>query len=459
MKTKNTFKYILLTLLALYTGSCSNNTDAEQSFNQTPTERLNAQKKELNDLLLSSEFGWKAVYFTDDTQLGGFTHLFKFLPDNKVEMASDFDTDTNIYTSTYDLVLGSSVSLLFDSANRIHLLSDASKTPKSSLKGKGYLGDFQFLYFGQENGDLIFKSNRLVREVRFVKATAQDWVDLPKNLEIEQILNKSNFVWSIQTNDGTEIKKYEFSFDKATRYANCRSLEAGSSEVLGFGVGYTPTGIVVSPAVEVAGQKLTDFVYNATDSNFTATGAGGVTAIIKGTYTSTQVLTDDYKLVMNNQNQLFAYLYSHTKKEAENSELFLNIVKQIESDTKLMVHRIQFNFNTDKGNYIEYKLGETDGKTVRRRIFHYFTYTIDESSTIITLHSSTWKQTKIDNLTDTAPTIDAPTGDNAMIKALDDEFMRGFYITKNPKGTPYTYQSLTITGATEIPFKMITYLF
>ena len=122
MKLKNILKYLAIAFLAIQLfGACSNDTDAEQKFDKTPTERLEAQKSELNTALLSSEFGWKAVYFTDDTQLGGYTHLFKFAADGKVEMASDFDDDTAIYKSDYTIALGSTVSLLFNTFNRIYL--------------------------------------------------------------------------------------------------------------------------------------------------------------------------------------------------------------------------------------------------------------------------------------------------------------------------------------------------
>ena len=161
MKTKNIFKYLMLIFLAVQLNSCVS-TDAEQKFDESPTERLNKQKKELNDLLLSSENGWKAVYYTDDSQLGGFTHLFKFLPDGKVDMASDFDADTDIHNSQYEIQLGSTVSVVFTTKNKIHLLSDANNSPLAA--GKGFLGDFQFLYYGQENGDLVFRTNRTVKK-------------------------------------------------------------------------------------------------------------------------------------------------------------------------------------------------------------------------------------------------------------------------------------------------------
>lgn len=361
MKIKNIFKYILFAFIALYMGSCSNNTDAEQLFDQTPTERLNAQKAELNNVLLTSEFGWKAVYFTDDSQLGGYTHLFKFLPGNKVEMASDFDADTKTYTSDYNVVLGSTVSLLFDTYNRIHLLSDSNSYPTTALRGKGYLGDFQFLYYGQENGDILFKSNRLVKDIRFVKATAQDWADLPKNLVMEQnVIGSSTrpLFRSLDINDGSKVKKYDFSFTKATRYALCSSLDPTSSEVISFGVGYTPTGIVISPAIEVAGQKLTNFVYNATDGSFTATGTGGVTATIK--YSNTPLrLTDDYKILLPaNANLVYGHDRSILEIASTNSSLFKSLFKQVESSLPagFIMTRVQPWFGTPNGSYVEYRL-------------------------------------------------------------------------------------------------------
>ena len=102
MKLKSIFNYILVAILAIQLVSCDNKETLESPFGATPAERLDAKQKELNDLLESSEFGWKAVYFTDVTQLGGFTHVFKF-KDGKVDMASDFDDDTSVYSSEYSI--------------------------------------------------------------------------------------------------------------------------------------------------------------------------------------------------------------------------------------------------------------------------------------------------------------------------------------------------------------------
>ena len=453
MKPKNILKYAMIAFLALHLFSaCTNDTSAEQKFDKTPAERLNEQKSELNTALLSSEFGWKAVYFTDDTQLGGFTHLFKFSANGKVQMASDFNNDTATYESDYDVVLGSTVSLLFTTYNRIHLLSDSDSFPSTALRGKGYLGDFQFLYYGQENGDILFKSNRLVKEIRFVKATAQDWTDLPKNLVTEQNVVGANtrpLFRLLETNDGTTIKKYDFAFNKGTRYAVSNSVSTGSSEVLSFGVGYTPTGIVVSPALVVGGQKLTTFVYNDADGSLTATGTGGVKATIK--YSNAPlVLTDDYKLLLpGSGNNVYGYIYTITKPEAANSSLFLSLLGSSEQAAGAMLTRVQLWFNNaDGSNYIEYRFGDANGATIARR-YHYFTLTSDAVNKTVTFTPGVWRSSTAVG----APAIATPS----FLKALDDQFMNpnGLYFARTPVSG---YKAYVFTS-TSAPFRMVAYSF
>jgi len=444
MKLKNIFKYLMIAILVANISACSNNTDAEQKFDVTPTERLNAQKKELNDLLLSSEQGWKAVYFTDDTQLGGYTHLFKFLPGNKVEMASDFDADTKRFTSDYNVVLGSTVSLLFDTYNRIHLLSDSDNAPIPALRGKGYLGDFQFLYYGQENGDIIFKSNRLVREVRFVKATAQDWTDLAKNLETEKkVIGEATrpLFRLLEINDGTTTKKYEFSFSSATRFANSSSVD-DSGEVISMGVGYTPTGIVVSPAVEVKGQKLTNFIYSAVDGSFTATGTAGVSASIK--YTNKPlILTDDYKILLQGKPLAWFGFFTddYTIDSPANSLLFYSELEQINAalPTGQSISSVQIYGNHAIGTFIYYTF------VGRNPLQHHVTIEEDAAGKRIILKHKSWNG----NTTVATP---------AFLASFDKYLMdpNGIYVKAESFRLFYSDPVYTFTSSSS-PFRMTTW--
>jgi hypothetical protein len=453
MKIKNIFKFLVIAFLATQLGACDKN-EAEQKFDKTPTERINAQKKELNDVLLSSEYGWKAVYYTDNTQLGGFTHLFKFSADGKVAMASDFDSDTNIYNSNYSIEIGSTVSLLFSTKNRIHLLSDSNNYPTAGLKGKGYKGGFQFLYYGQENGEIIFKTNRSFQELRFVKATAEDWTDLELNTEMAQNVigsDKRPLFRLLEINDGTDIHKLDFNYASNTRFATANSVENGYNISYNMGIAFTKTGITVSPAVVVNDQKLTEFIYDDNTGSFTATGTNGVNAVIK--YSDKPlVLTDDYKLLLpGGGNNVYAYMRGFTELEGPNSALFLSLLEDIEKADGVPLIRAQLWFNNADGtNYIEYRSGDDQTEI---RYYHYFTIKADDVNKTVTFIPGVWKSSNaIAGESGTAPqgpTISRPS----FLKALDDQFMNpnGLYFAEIPT---VGYRGYTFASTTS-PFRMV----
>ncbi|MDR7209385.1 DUF4302 domain-containing protein [Flavobacterium piscis] len=359
MKLKPIINYLLVAVVAIQLVSCDNKETLDSPFNATPTERLNAQKKELSDILESSEFGWKAIYFTDATQLGGFTHIFKF-KNGTVDMASDFDDDTAVHSSEYSITISNTVSLLFTTKNKIHLLSDSNDYPTNELKGKGYKGDFQFLYYGQDNGQIIFRTNRSFEELRFVKATASDWTDLAKNrVMITNLIGASTrpLFRLLETNDGAKISQFDFIFTAPSRYAVASSIEPGTNVSYKMAIAYTPTGIIVKPAVKVGTQSLSEFTYDDLTGDFIATGTGGVTASIK--YTNTPlVLTDDYKILLEgNPATGFSYLTPYLTNAPTNSQFAKTLLAEINATlpSGVTLSEVQLNFNTtDYGSYIGY---------------------------------------------------------------------------------------------------------
>lgn len=445
MKMKQLYKYLFAAVLILQLIACNNNTDAEQLFEDSPTARLNKQKSELNDVLLSSQYGWKAVYFTDNTVLGGYTHLFKFSEDGTVEMASDFDADTNKYKSEYAIQVGSTVSLTFTTKNRIHLLSDSNNYPIPALRAKGYLGDFQFLYYGQENGEIIFRTNRNNQELRFVKATAEDWADLPKNLEMEQNViggEERPLFRLLETNDGTSTHKFDFSFTPATRFANSNSIESGFTVSYNMGVGYTPTGIVVSPAVEIGGQKLSNFIYNDADGSFTATGTGGVSATIKYT-TKPLALTDDYKFLLPGQplSWFGFFVDDYTIDSPANSPLFYKELEKVNSllPAGQSIASVQIYANHSIGTFIYYTF------VGRAALQHHVTVQEDAVGKKAILKHKSWNG----NTTVATP---------AFLASLDKYFMdpEGIYVKAESFRLFYSDPVYTFTSASS-PFRMTTW--
>ncbi|WP_317132229.1 DUF4302 domain-containing protein [Flavobacterium luteum] len=444
---KNLIKLILILIITLQFVGCENKEDITV-FDQNATERLNTRTKELSDILLSSEYGWKAVYFTDSTQLGGFTHLFKFKDLKNVDMASDFDEDTSISSSEYKLELGSTVSLLFTTRNRIHLLSDSDNYPTAELRGQGYKGDFQFLYYGQENGEIIFRTNRSFEELRFVKATAQDWGDLAKNTTIRANLTgtiDSSLFKFLETNDGNTIEKFDFNYDVPSRFADATPIDVSSDETKSFAIAYTPTGIIVKPALTVNGQKLSVFTYDSETKNFVATGTGGVSAII-GSTNIPPLLTDDYKdLLSGNPETGFGYIAEYLEGASSNSPLFESIINEINAGLPpgVAIDRVQFIFNDGPFNYVAYTF--TGGK---KAILHLFTTTEDEINKAIIFTPGAWQEN--------GKTIAAP----AFLKNLDDQIMNssGLYVKKENFNIAFSNDIYTFTSTTT-PFRITTYSF
>ena len=445
MKAKYIYKCLMISFAALLLGSCSS-PEVDAKFDQNATERLSGRQKELNDLLLSSAEGWKAVYYTDSTQLGGWTHLFKFLPEGKVDMASDFDGDTKTYTSQYDIQVGSTVSLVFTTENIIHLLSNAADFPTAGLLAKGYLGDFQFYYYGQKNGDIIFRTNRNGHFLRFVKATPQDWTDLPKNTPI--ISNITGDMTSplfrlLEINDGTTTKSYDFDYNTDARFGTGYSLDPAVNTSYDLAFSFNPTGAYSKTPLDVKGQKLTDFLYNSTDNSFVATGKDGVKATIKYT-NAPPIITDDYKLFLSgkgNPQMVLGYIAANLYTAPTTSDYFRFLINKVNATLPAAqsIARVQVVFNNvPNGTYIQYLFN--GGKAT---IIHWLTSKEDAVNKTIVLVDDGWSV--------------APAA-AAFLKDIDNELVnpKGLYVKKENFKISFTNTIYTLTSASS-SFRTTTY--
>ena len=149
--------------------------EVESLFDKESSKRIQDQVEDLKTALLSSEHGWKILYFPDKDNVGGFNLLFKFIDETTVDMLGDIsDADTLFSSSRYDIRLGSTVKLSFTTNNTIHKLSDSGNSPIPGEEGSGLKGDFEFLYYGKNDEGLLFRTNREQIPIQFVQATAED---------------------------------------------------------------------------------------------------------------------------------------------------------------------------------------------------------------------------------------------------------------------------------------------
>lgn len=270
---KTIIKGFLALGLLVALGACQGD-NFENKFDETATERLQKRKVELRKELLDSEDGWKMTYFTDDKQLGGFTYLFNFLDDRNVKSASDFDpytgSDSNQQwrkdplvpdVTEYNIVLGSTVSLVFTEGSYVSLLANNDIFPAgTNLKGQGYRGDFQYLYYGVDSEGINFKTNRHNVDLKFERATKQDWDQLHLNRTMMDVVSSKR---SLIASDSGVSTTYNFRYTKSTRYATVLTTDRTMSINAngGIGIGFTPNSIKISPAIEFEdGSSLSELV-------------------------------------------------------------------------------------------------------------------------------------------------------------------------------------------------------
>lgn len=375
--TKNTYKYSFVFLLMVLIFSCSKETDPESLFEGSPTQRLSEETEELSNLLQSSPEGWKMTYFTDDPryagsgqQLGGWSFIFKFTSDKKVTMVSDYSDQTLVpQESEYQIQLGSTIKLVFVTKNYIHLLADAANYPTSALEGKGYLGDFEFLYYGEDGEDLIFKTNRAHIKIRFEKATAEDWNKLDDARANLDYLS-SNLL--LQINQGGETKSYKMSYDQEARYAENSVVDS-----LSFGIAPTPTGITILPPIPVGDQFATNFTYDVNNEWFIASLEGGASVTIS-------VLPSVYLFETEGAftTQNISWLISESS-----PDFITNIWNPVSSNVASIGYTFSGIFiGTDNIQYL--LTGPTGGQI---RVVHFITYELDVENNRIILSDNGWQ--------------------------------------------------------------------
>lgn len=183
MKMKYNLYNLLLCLIVAVT-AC--NSKEDPIFSQRSHERVEAKIKLYKDALISQEDGWKMTYYLKDRR---FSFLMKFSADGRVTMASSF-TDNQTLESSWRITAEESIVLSFDSYTFLHNLADPSYSPQ----GKGFEGDFEFLFDESIQSDKIGMVGRKHKQQQeLTKATAQDWENMLNPSEEQKKIQKMLF--------------------------------------------------------------------------------------------------------------------------------------------------------------------------------------------------------------------------------------------------------------------------
>ncbi|AUP78615.1 DUF4302 domain-containing protein [Flavivirga eckloniae] len=274
--------YWIICLMFVGVLSCSDD-DSETLFSETPTERIEQRNSELLNLLLSQDQGYKGVYFTKNDQFGGFTFYMKFNTDGTVQMTSDFNSETDIISSSYEVRLGTSTELVFTTRNHIQKVSETSFGDTD-----GFRGTSVFQYFSNDNGIITFRDVRnrdagflTLEPTGFTNFTTESVVKAQASLaQRENILpTPTTSVFQVlRIENGNGISNFNLNYDPANLFASPRiTSDDGSVTEFNFGIAFTEDGLVISPALEFEGETYVNFVYDAATSSYVSS-VNGTTA-------------------------------------------------------------------------------------------------------------------------------------------------------------------------------------
>lgn len=279
-------KYGLICVLAWCSFSC-NNDDSQELFDDSPAERIEQRNTELLNLLTSQTQGYRGMYFTKNDEFGGFTFYMKFNENGTVDMTSDFDLETTVESSSYEVRLGTTNELVFTTRNHIQKVSDPLFP---GLIGSGFKGTSVFQFFSNENGKLIFKDvrNKNTGILELSPTGFSDFKSESVQMAEGSLMQRENIVPTISSSvfqlltveNSSGISNFDFNYDSLRLFATPRiTLSDGSITEYTFGLNFNESGFIISPAFEYQGEIYEAFLYDEGSSSFISI-VNGTTASI-----------------------------------------------------------------------------------------------------------------------------------------------------------------------------------
>lgn len=360
-------KYITKAFLAtiILAGMTSCDKEEDRVFDKSVAERLSEQEQKLQDLLLSSDYGWKLVYDTAPGELGRFTYLINFKDSRNVEMLSDFSASgVQLEMSEYKIQQRATTSLVFTTRTKIHELSDPINSPIAT--GEGYFGEYQFGYYGNTENEIYFRTAKSDDEVTFVKATKEDWDTFNQQYTMVDNMNSLSkpYFRVVDVELGGKAETFDFTNSTSTRTIDLQGNDLFKDNK--YALTYNTKGFTVTPVMEVGGQKITSFLYDEVSDSFIGK-EGDVKVSFK--YSNRPVVWTDmsYKKLLSSPTNLTSqFLFSSNSEEQlyssrVTSEYFKQQIAAMGKNSKgeYNLEEILFVFNANIGlpvnaNYVRY---------------------------------------------------------------------------------------------------------
>ncbi|MFR3329084.1 MAG: DUF4302 domain-containing protein [Odoribacter splanchnicus] len=256
----------VISIIGMWLAMSACSIDNDYIFDDISTARLNQYIAECDETLLSSEQGWKMVYYPDTLHYGGYTFLMKFSDEKgkRVEMMSDLVDTASVSAYSYNAAIGPVLN--FDTYGLLHLLADPNPSEFGGNAGLGYNGEYEFLITKVEQDKISLLSKKNKREAALVRATAEDW----ENLKVQRkvIADFSTFI-PVEKNQpfyhylcvGNDTAFCYYS--PKLRMAYLTYVEGGETVALSLPSSSTTRGIRFNKPIVFGGQAISELAFNA----------------------------------------------------------------------------------------------------------------------------------------------------------------------------------------------------
>ncbi len=257
---------IIIYIMGLWLAMSACSVENDYIFDDISTARLNQYIDECDQVLLSSEHGWKMVYYPDTVFYGGYTFLMKFSDEKgkRVEMTSDLLDSVTVSSYSYNASLGPVLN--FDTYSLLHLLADPNPRAFGGNVGLGYNAEFEFLISKVEQDKILLLGKKDKRATQLVRATAQDWEDIEAQRKVIADFNTflpvektQPFYHYLRVGNDTAFCFYS----PKLRMAYLTYVEGGKTVALNMPTSSTTRGIRFDRPVIFAGKSISELAFDA----------------------------------------------------------------------------------------------------------------------------------------------------------------------------------------------------
>ena len=258
MKANKLFIYLLLALPALFLQSCQ--TEEENVFDKSYSERMDDFLQKAQETLVASQYGWALDYYPKSNQsYGGVAYTIKFTRDNAIVRYENKPDDGEV-KSLYKMKEDDGPVLSFDTYNTfLHTYA----TPKSG-EYRGKEGDFEFVIDSIGADRIKIHGKRSLNTMYLNKLSGEASEYIEKVTELTNLFVFSDVALNIGGKPYTLVVT-----DKNNRQL---AIYDGDKVVAESAYAFTDKGIRLYEPITLNGVQLYDLTLDKATAKFTGTG-------------------------------------------------------------------------------------------------------------------------------------------------------------------------------------------